>query len=192
MREIGIENKILGFDLDGVIIDFSNLRLKILKEFGFESKLEQTSSDLIRELFPKEVVSKVSQLIYSDSKIALLPEVMTGAREALEKIKKSGTPYFLISRRKNIEIAKRLLMEKGLWPRFFDEQNTLFVLSPEDKNQKAGELGITHYLDDEIGVLEMLSGVPHRLLFDQFEIRSEITKYPRIFSWQELLEHIDL
>ncbi len=182
------KEKIIGLDMDGVIIDFSQLRVDLARSFGFALKREQTASELLTNFMPKEVVRELQQLTYHDPKIALTPPLMPGVADVLSKMQGRGVKYFLISRRKDPEIAANLLKRHRLWPDFFNENNAAFVDSIDGKNLKAKEFGITHYLDDEVKVLERLRDVQNRFLFDQFSVRPNFDFYTRLTSWDEVAE----
>jgi hypothetical protein len=53
-----------------------------------------------------------------------------------------------------------------LRPAFFDDTNTHFVSSIAEKADACARLGMTHYLDDETGVIRVLGSVRHRFLLD--------------------------
>ncbi len=182
---------VLGFDMDGVLIDHADSKMRVAGKFGIDLKPEQTPSDVMHKLIPYEINQQIQNLLYDDRRYALRPLAMRGARTALKEITEKGTQIFLISRRKNPKVAIELLEKHGFWPDFFHEKNSYFVDEPEDKNRRAIELGITHYLDDEIRVLEKLADVPNRYLFDKYQIYPDNDLYRRVFSWQEFLSHLD-
>lgn len=180
----------IGFDMDGVIIDHTIPKIRLAEKFGFSITPEQTPSDILKNLMPEKIRKEFQHTLYSDLKIALESPLMRGAKPALREIVKSGIPFVLITRRKDPEVAMRLLERHGLWPEFFHEKNTFFVIEPEDKNAKASELGLTHYLDDELKVLNALIDVENKFLFDKYDSFPDMTLYPKISSWQEFLEKI--
>ena len=57
--------------------------------------------------------------------------------------------------------------------------------TPEDKNTKAVELGVTHYFDDEPRVLEKLVDVKNKFLFDPIDALKN-SGYARVKSWKEI------
>ena len=166
----------IGLDLDGVIIDFSEIRRRLFGELGYELKLEQAASDILRTTVSEEARARVQHLIFDDLKYGLELPLMSGVDEILRQLKNQGADFYLISRRKIPETAIELLKQKGFWPVYFDNQNSFFVNKPEDKNLKAREIGITHYVDDEVAVLEKLHSVPNRFLFDPFDFSSNDTQ----------------
>ncbi len=181
--------KQFGFDMDGVIIDHTETKILLAKDFGFSLKPEETPADVIRGIIPLKKLNELKYRLYDDPVTGLLSPVMFGAREALHKITLAGFPLFLISRRKNPDMAIKLLKHHDLWPTFFNEQNAYFVASPEEKNIKAHEIGITHYTDDEVDVLRAVR-VSHSFLFDSIGVFGEGESYTRVESWQNLLSHL--
>lgn len=182
--------KIIGFDMDGVIIDHTQNKIAVARKFGIELVLHETPSDIMREKIETELRRKIQQAIYDDPDIALSPPLMDGAARGIEFVKKNKIQYFLISRRKNPAIAVELLQIHGLWPAYFDQSNTFFVLGPVEKNEKAQSMGITHYIDDELGVIDVLVDVPNKFLFDPHNALPNADHYSRISSWGELLPHL--
>lgn len=180
----------IGFDMDGVIIDHTIPKMQLAEKFGFSITPEQTPSDILRNIMPEKIRKEFQHLLYSDPKISLTSPLMRGVKPALREIIKRGIPFALITRRKDPVITVQLLERHGLWPEFFHEENTFFVINPEDKNVKASELGLTHYLDDELKVLKVLKDVENRFLFDKYGVLSEDKSYKKISSWQDFLSKL--
>ena len=187
-RKMGKANKIIGLDLDGVIIDHTENKLRVARDFGYVVSEKETASGIFEQKIPKEVREKIREIIYDDPVVSLTPPFMLGAEEGLRFIKETGFPYYLISRRDPKDSAMILLVKRGLWPFYFDETNTFFVSTKEEKNAKAKELEISIYIDDEPGVIEKLVSVPARFLFDNHRVYEEKEGYKKIHTWQEFLE----
>lgn len=183
--------KIIGFDMDGVIIDNTENKIRLAKKFGFDLKEGDTPADFIETVVPEDILAKMRPLLYDDPVISLEAHTLKGAKEGLLKVKNSGQQYFLISRRRNPNMAIRLLEKHGIWPAIFNEANAFFVREPEEKNEHAIKLGIDIYVDDQPSVLEKLPAVKTRLLFDRF---GKFGPFPyvdeKISSWEELLSHL--
>ena len=177
--------KKIGFDLDGVIVDHTKAKISFLKDHGFVLSEKEVQGGIIEKLIPEEVGHAMKQFLYDDSHGSLLSPLTYGAEEVLHEVHESHVPYFLISRRKNPEAAIKLLKARGIWPMYFNESNTFFVLSKEDKNMKAKELEISHYIDDEPSVLDKLIDIEHRFLFDPRGAFTLLQEYRRIESWPE-------
>ncbi len=183
--------KIIGFDMDGVIIDNTANKIKLAKQFGVDLKAEDTPADFIERVLPEEVLAKIRPLLYDDPVFALEAGIVAGAKEGLERVKNSGQSYFLISRRRNSPLAIKLLEKRGIWPTYFNRQNAFFVNEPEEKNAHAIRLGIDLYVDDQPSVLEKLSAVKTRLLFDSFNKFGDLSFVDhKVRSWGELLAHL--
>lgn len=62
-----------------------------------------------------------------------------------------------------------------------------------DKNNKARELGVTIYLDDQPSVLDVLVDIPQKFLFDPlyaYAKRSEYAQYNKIHSWDKFIQTV--
>lgn len=181
--------KIIGFDMDGVLIDHTETKLLLAKRFRLQIKRIETPSDLIKPLIPQSIYLKFQFDLNDNPRFRHMSLLMPGAKEMLGKIIRSEVPYFLISRRKKPSIAIKILEYHDLWPKYFNKKNTFFVLTPEHKNIKAKELGITHYFDDQCSVLEKLIDVKNRFLFDHLDVFKN-PLYQRIKSWKEIAKLI--
>lgn len=182
---------VIGFDMDGVIIENTASKIKFAKQLGFKLKPKDTPADVIEKIMPENILNQLRELLYHSPDTALEATVVPGAKSGLERIKKSNLRYFLISRRKDPVLAKQLLEKRGLWPAFFNEDNAFFVKHAEDKNIKAAELGVTLYIDDQPSVLEKLHHVPRRFLLDRFNVFNEApADCVKVSSWKEFLAHL--
>ncbi len=178
--------KIIGFDMDGVILDNSLVKIQLAKKFGWEIKMHDTPSEIYKTVLPEPVFTRVQKLLYDDPVVSASVEVMPGVRDTLDFIISNKIPYFLISRRRLPESGIEALKRHGLWPEYFNEKNSFFVETPKSKNTKAKELGITHYIDDERGVLAQLTDVKHRFLFDHLNVFAPALYYLKVSSWNEI------
>ena len=190
MSGINVDKKMaIGFDMDGVILDNADSKVKIAKMLGFEIKLHQTPFEIIKTILPQKILEKLQGILYDDHEVALRTPLMRGIRKILAELDNKNVPIFLISRRKVPKIATKILKKHLLWPKYFNEKNSFFVIHPEDKDVKAREFGITHYIDDEVKVINALTSVPNRFLFDQFNVFQKADYYTKIKSWAEFKKH---
>ena len=180
-----VNNKIVGFDMDGVVLDHTKNKIFLAKKLGINIKIKETPSDIIKGLIPSPVYSKFQINLNDNPKFRYLCSPMPGAKEALDKLIRTNQQYFLISRRKKPIRAVKILKYHGFWPRYFNKTNTFFVLTPKDKDEKSKELGITHYFDDQQTVLNELVGVKNRFLFDSLEVFKN-SPHRRIKSWKKI------
>lgn len=190
MNKLNVDKPIIGFDMDGVILDNADSKLRIARKLGFDIKLHHTPAEIIKTILPQVILEKLQKMLYDNHKIALSTPLMRGARKILADLDKKEIPIFLISRRKIPEIAVKILHKHSLWPKYFNKKNSFFVVHPEDKNKRAAKLGITHYIDDELKVINVLLKVPNRFLFDQFDVFKKAANYTKIRSWSEFKNHI--
>jgi len=181
---------VIGFDMDGVIVDNADAKVRIAKIHGFSLKLHHTPSEIIKTILPQIILEKLQKTLYDNPRFAFSTPLMRGVRGTLADLAKKKIPIFLISRRKIPEVAIKILKNHTLWPQYFNKDNSFFVLHPEDKNTRAAQLGITHYIDDEMKILNVLSSVPNKFLFDQFNVFNKADYYTRIKSWAEFKKHI--
>ena len=181
---------VIGLDLDGVIIDHTETKIRLAKKIGYKLLPKDTPTEVINKILPDERWRELQYFLYADPKLSLSSPLMRGAKSMLNNFQKNNIDYLLISRRKSTIQALKLLEKHGLWPRYFNDVNTFFVAEPEDKNVKAVEFGVTHYIDDERRVLEKLVDVEHRFLFDRHRVFPETDFYKKIHSWTEFSSYL--
>lgn len=179
--------KHIGLDLDGVIIDHTDLKIQLSAERGFLIGPKETPSDILKTLLPGHVYEELQRHLYEHLDIALSAPLMPGALEGLRAIAESDVPYALISARgRNHAPAIELLKKHGLWGTIFKEPNTYFVQFSRDKEKCVQTLGISHYVDDTMEVLNTLPSVPNKILFDYLDVFSTAA-YLRATSWDALV-----
>jgi len=138
----------------------------------------------------RDLAGQIDKIIYDDPKIALTPPLVPGAIGVLDFVSKNR-PHFLISRRQPpFMIPVKLLRRHGLWPKYFNEKNSFFVVTKEDKDEKAIELGINLYIDDQPSVLEKMPSVPNRFLLDLLGAYKDDIYYRKISSWSDFFKYI--
>jgi FMN phosphatase YigB (HAD superfamily) len=177
---------VVGFDLDGVIIDHTQNKMLIAARYGVDLSPEDTHSERMIALFPHAIYREIQEQMYDDTDEALSAPLMEGAFSGLAKLREQNIPYFLISRRKKPIHAIHLLERRELWGEYFTPENTFFVEKPEEKDVVARQLGVTHFIDDESRVLEVMPSVPTRILYDARELFGGTDGYVHVKSWSEL------
>ncbi len=186
-----IKKKNIGFDFDEVIISHEKSKIKVAGFLGFNLKPKDTPTDIIRFKISPLAHEHFQSLLYDHPQYAFNSPLFVGAKSGLTAIKKSGVPYFLISRHGNPNMAREIMKQKGIWPSVFNEENSFFVNTGEEKDLKAKELGIKIYIDDQPSVLEIMTSVPHRFLFDPLEAYLGLSgDYEKIYSWKEFVEKV--
>ena len=182
---------LIGFDLDGVIIDHSKVKILLAKKLGFKVSKKQIPADIMIKLLPDSVYQILKYGLYDDPKTALKAELMSGFKRFLNVLIKKNIPFLAISRRKrNFEIPVQLLKKYNLWGSdLFHSRNVYFVSGPNDKNNLGIKLGVTHFIDDEPQVLEGLTAIKNKYLFDPYKSFKK-SPYVKVTSWKELASKI--
>ena len=180
-------DKVIGLDLDGVIVDHSGLKIEMAKARGKEITPGQTPSEIMKTLFPIEVWREIQNELYGNLEISLRAPLMAGAAEGLRAIKESGNKYYLITRRKSMDMIRSVLMDKGLWDSYFNEDNVCMAATPEDKDLESKARGITHFADDEQKILKALNSVGNKVLFDPYNVFKD-GEYKTVSSWPKLID----
>lgn len=181
----------LGFDLDGVIIDHTFVKIKLAKKFGLTLNECEIHADNIYRLLGPDKYFEFKHYLYDDPKTSTGGVIMPGAREVLEALKKRSISFVVISRRKgNYDIPTGLLRTYCLWPDILNQQNVFFVQNRKEKNTKAVSLGISHFMDDELRALEEMVDVPAKYLFDPHNAVADCG-FRRIVSWKEFYDLVN-
>lgn len=181
----------IGLDLDGVILDFSETKKRIAEELGFSIALAETPTEIIERKITPAIYNEMQVKLYTDVDIAQNLPLIAGAREGIHNIKSRGMPYFIISRRRTPEIAVASLKLHGLWPTYFTNKNSFFVIEKRDKDTKSMELGVNTFLDDEPSVLAELTSVSNRFLLDPFGVYNlDNTNIKKVSTWPEFIKHL--
>jgi len=178
--------RIVGFDMDGVIINHAPNKIMLAKRYAVTLRPEETHSELLPGKFPREEYLAFQNMLYGNSDFALSAPLMLGAFDVLHEMKDRGIPFVLISRRREPENAIRLLKERKLWGDFFTEANAFFVGTPEEKNVASVREGVTHFFDDERKVLRAIPDVKRRFLFDSLRQFNDEDEFERVFDWKML------
>jgi phosphoglycolate phosphatase-like HAD superfamily hydrolase len=180
------DNFVVGFDLDGVIVDHTQNKIVIAARYGITLSGPQTHSQKMIALIPQKLYREIQEQLYDDTDEALSAPLMEGAYSGLAKLRELGIPYFLISRRKKPVHAIHLLERRELWGEYFTPENTFFVEKPKEKDVVARQLGVTHFVDDESHVLEVMTSVKTRILYDARSLFEGTDGYVHVKSWSEL------
>lgn len=164
----------IGFDMDGVLVDHTTFKQLLARKLGYSLTAAQTGSDAMKSIVADDHRREIQQLLYQDDAYALSASLMQGAPELLAALRDAGIRFSLISRRRDHDLARLLLEKLRLRPDYFDDANTVFVSTPQEKEDACRRLGVTHYIDDEVGILGMLVSVPHRYLMDPHGVAGDV------------------
>ena len=81
MNKLNVDKPIVGFDMDGVILNNANSKVKIARTLGFEIKLHHTPSEIIKTILPQVILEKLQNILYDDHKVALRTPPMIGIKK---------------------------------------------------------------------------------------------------------------
>lgn len=182
----------IGLDLDGVIINHTINKIKLAKQKGYFLKPAQTNSNVMKKFMPINIYRTIQAGIYG--KEGLSSTQMKDAKKVLKKIMKLF-PAHIISRRgikKNqVKFAIQWLKNNNFFP-LLDQKRIFFVSTDITKNTLCKKLGINVYLDDKIKVLDNLSSVKYRVLFDPYDhyYKSPIPNIQVVKSWPEFHKYL--
>lgn len=177
---------VVGFDLDGVIVDHTQNKMIIASRYGITLSPEETHAERMGKHFTPEMYREIKMQLYDSTDEALDAPLMQGAYGAIAKLYEHHVRYVLVSLQKNPMHATHLLEKRGLWGKYFTPENTFFAKDPEEKYQIASRLGVTHFIDDEPSILDIMHEIPHRVLFDARHLFPEKHEYVHVHSWSEL------
>lgn len=186
MQKCEADNMIIGFDLDGVIFDHTQNKIRIASRYGYELTPEDTHAEVMGALFPPEIYREIKSQLYDEVNGRQASPLMSGAFAGLATLKEKEIPYFLVSLQKNPMHAMHLIELHGLWGEYFTPENMYFVKNAEAKHRAASALSVSHFIDDEPNVLEVMTTINNRVLFDTRDLFSEKTEYQRVKDWSEL------
>ena len=186
MEESNEDTMIVGFDLDGVIFDHTQNKIRIASRYGYELTPEDTHAEIMGALFPPEIYREIKSALYDEADGNNAAPLMSGAFAGLATLKEKGIPYFLVSLQKNPMHAMHLIELHGLWGEYFTPENTYFVKNANEKHRTANALCVSHFIDDEPNILEVMTTIDNRVLFDTRELFPEKNEYKRVKDWSEL------
>ena len=82
-----VDKKILGFDMDGVLVDNCPLKVEIANKMGYSIKLAEAPSEIIKNILKPEDLKVLQTALYHDLKMSLGAKLMPGILNLLSQIK---------------------------------------------------------------------------------------------------------
>lgn len=180
--------KIVGFDLDGVIIDHTVNKIRIAAHYGVHLEPPETHAECMGAHFAPEIYKEIKMQLYNNTDDALSAPLMEGAFDGLATLYEEGIPYVLISLQQNPIFAQRLIERHGLWGTYFTPENMFFARDGAQKSAYAAELGVTYFTDDEPNILDLMLEIPHRVLFDVHDQFPDRDGFVRVRNWSSLVD----
>ena len=180
--------KIIGFDLDGVILDHTANKIRLAAQYGVTLTPEETHAERMGGFFSEDIYRAIKAELYNQTDGREASPLMKGAFAGLATLREHNVPYLLISLQQNPMFAQHLIELHGLWGTYFTQENTFFAKDGNEKSLRARDLGVTHYVDDEGNILDLMQSVSTRVLFDSFDQFPDRENFVRVTNWGELTE----
>ena len=176
---------IIASDLDGTIIDHTELKQRIAARYGFAFSPAECASDAMKQKVPADVDRAIKTQVYGRESLA--SPIMLGAKEALTTLQEEFGAVYIISRRTGTAEGNFAMdwLHTHLIPPL-EENNIFFVPTDADKDAVAKGKNITLYIDDKEEVLDKMPSVTHRVLMDPFN-NFPHSRYRRVNNWEEFL-----
>lgn len=180
----------IGLDLDGVIIDLTDIKIETAREFGYKLLPQETPPFIMKQKISMDIYRKIQKLIYGDK--TLLAKPIKKALKSIADLKNFDYQLFIISRRNQDSQKPALIwLEKNDIFLSIPRQNIFFVKEDRDKERIASKIGVEIFIDDSLDVLQEIKSVPQRFLFDPFKVHKNISKeIKQISSWGEFINAI--
>jgi len=176
---------IIGLDLDGVIIDHTQNKIKKAKELGYFIKANETPSGKLKKLISLTDYRLIQKFIYNEGTSSAKP--MEGVLKAVKNLSKNHQIVIVSRRAKESRKIALDWLEKHGFLNYIKRKNIYFVKSDPDKNMVAKHLKTNLYIDDKLKVLRSLKDVPVKILFDYFNVVRRTNKeIKKIKNWQML------
>jgi hypothetical protein len=182
-------NRRIGLDLDGVIIDHTASKIRLVAEHGLRLEPWQTNTNIFGRLIGREVYRAIEGRLYGE-----LTESSAPVAGALEHLALLPDDTCIVSARNEISRgpAQRWLELHGVTSVIAPER-IIFVGSGEEKLPELLRLGITDYLDDKLSVLRGLPSDIGRVLFDEYRLSSKLdlpTDVVVVTSWVDFISSL--
>lgn len=172
----------IGFDLDGVLLDHKNNRLKAAEMLGYKDFSERTPVEEFKSRMLASDYEKMQEYFYDEA----TPDIMSGVEELWKEL--GDCELYIISRRRKLGSRAEALKRLGKNINFVPE-NVFFVEKDEDKNRVIKKFGIDIFIDDRLSILETIDSA-ERFLFDEFGVykTQKLGDITVVHSHKELLE----
>ena len=181
------KNNKIGIDLDGVIIDHTQNKIKAAMELGFSvTAKETTSSKFLKVKMPAEAYRELQRKTYDEMSPTAPP--IPGALKSIKELHNRGFEMFIVSRRKIPGPAVDWLQRYGVLD-IIPKEKIFFVKEDHQKEKMAQKLKLDILLDDQCKVLKELKSVKHIIFFNFHEVDNE--GFCEVKSWEKFLKLVN-
>lgn len=175
----------IGIDLDGVLIDHHEHKLKLAGDYGFSLEPWQVNSNVLGKYVPEHVMDAIQESLYGE----LTPQAppIAGSLQGLAALR--AEVYIISARRPgSVRYAQDWLIKHRVYDAVPAER-IYFCGGDEEKRGYCDRLGLSLFMDDMVSVLDALPGRTRRVLFDVDGLADELKVHERlkvVKDWDEL------
>jgi 5'(3')-deoxyribonucleotidase len=177
----------IGIDLDGVLIDHREHKLKLAAEYGIALEGWQANANVIKLHVPLEHLRTLHSDLYGPMTLEAKPVV-----DALKRLAELKAEVYIVSARRaeNIRFAQDWLVRHRVYD-VVPAERIVFCATDEEKKGYCERLNIDLFLDDKVSVLDSLGARTKRVLFDEDGVARRINaedRYPVVKGWEQFVD----
>lgn len=173
----------LGIDLDGVVIDHREHKLRIARRHGYVLEPWQVNTNLLGSYLPRDVYAALQRELYGPLTLQAPP--VPGAIEGLSAL--VGEPYIVTAREPDSHpVVKEWLVANRAAA--VPPERTVFCADGKEKGSQCVRLGLRVFLEDKLSYLRHIPKSMLRVLLDEDGIADRLDVDPDIVvvrSWPE-------
>lgn len=189
--------KIIGFDLDDVLLDFNKALCEYNNlTYGTSHKREDVTTYDLEELWGcnrGEVIKRIFDFYQSPAHMRVLP--ISGAVEGIRALKKDNVFHIITAKPDILRSVTQQWLDKyfpGIFESVHFTNSIGFPGIGRTKAEVCNELGVEIFVDDSMDNAKNVSsvGIPVLLLnspWNQGEVSQLVT---RVNSWQEIVDKL--
>ncbi len=174
----------IGIDLDGVLIDHREHKLKLAAEYGIVLEPWQANTNVLAKYVPEEALEAMQGQLYTLMTPSAPP--VAGALKQLAALK--AETYIISARRaESVRYAQDWLLKHRVYDAVPAER-IYFCGGDDEKRGYCDRLGLSLFLDDRIRVLDLLPGKTKRVLYDEDDVAKLLNVEDRLHvakTWEE-------
>ena len=154
----------IGCDLDGVIIDHTRNKQRLLKERGFVLAEHECTKENIKSLLNPEEYARFLVELYDEH--GIYADEITHAKQMLTEIASLGHHLRIISRRQKSSAQALQWLETHGYLSLFPQSCIHFVSRDEEKEDICKQFGVDVHIDDTIEILSSLKTPRYKIFFN--------------------------
>lgn len=180
----------IGLDLDGVIIDHTDHKLKLARKFGYRLEPWQVNANVMKRFVGNDDYIRIQEEMYGPMTPAAPP--MAGALEYLSQLQ--GELCVISARRADTVRYAQIWLDQHRIYDVIPAERIFFCGANAEKCGIADRLGVNIFMDDQLRVLTSMPYGCRRVLYDAHGAAEEIHPEEGICivnSWEDFLNLTD-